>query len=273
MSPRNRAVRVSASAIAVCAILAVMLARSAAAYTFIDNNYPAAPVGCTNGLDWEMPLPQYHYCERWHLNSSGYSIHVKVYLDPSVTSNRPAGETFNWSSETSAAFARWNAVPARSPFLDLVSTLGSSTYDTVDGRTFYTKIYRDGNVMYPDIASTTLFTRCNASATRNEYHTCPDLNAYDPNWAVAFQMDVSTYFVFRTHGTTDPPLPAVDGTWVLMHELGHALGLGHTGFLSLEQPIYNERTYKQITPSTQGGGDVQGLQVYYAPSFCLSCPH
>lgn len=125
-----RALRSPAAVMAaLCLLFAVT--SPAAAYTIMDSNYPASPGGCTNRFD--SVAGRYLYCFRWPMTPSGYSTHVKVYLDPSLGQNlaqmdlRPAAVS---------AMGRWNAIPASSPFLDTQHVNGlqdSTSYHYVLG--------------------------------------------------------------------------------------------------------------------------------------------
>jgi hypothetical protein len=267
---RRKATRMLAVAVCAGSICSVLGAASAAGYTFIYNNYPGQPVGCTNRMS-PPPELKYYWCVRWPLSATGYSSTVYVYLDSTLLTNHPIGETTDLKKEARDAFARWNAVPARSPFFKEVDSLGASSHWTASGRTTYSSIARTGYVEYPTLAETEPFTPCMLTdpPERNAQGGC---RTADTHREVAFTMDFASWANFQNHYLT-PMSGKVDGTWVMMHELGHVLGLGHTGMRSLMQLTWPNNVYMDITPTTNSGGDVPGLQVFYSPSFCMTCTY
>jgi hypothetical protein len=159
--------------------------------------------------------------------------------------------------------SRWNAVPARSPYLVQVSTYRSSSGYSQYG--FATEVARTSGVPWPAYAITTPVTAYQLTG------------AGDRNTIVAFFLQVSSQYGFAPHSTSYPPYVA-DATYIVTHEFGHGLGLGHTGMLSIMNPTWPNGVYMGVTPTTvaqSSGGDVAGLQALYSPSFCVSCvpPH
>jgi len=220
------------------AVVAVVLsAQPAVAYTLQRNNYPGSPVGCTNVSPY--------WCIEWPLAGDGNSSITYVYLHSSLSSNNP-GETLNMKQEARNAFARWNAVPAREPFLVEVTSITQSSGD----HTPYwcpTEISRDSIGGY--IAITT------------DYTPYDILQSGSHNTIECSQMIVSRDLNFDTN--SNPNDGYIDARFTLGHEQGHMLCLGHTGHVAIMYPSWPNSVYMGITPTSD---DVLGLQVAYGAS-------
>jgi hypothetical protein len=252
---RSRAVRSIAIALAV----SVWTVPNVAAYTILSNNYgsdpsnPGFPKGCTNQYD--SPTGTTWWCWRWPMTPNGYSTTVYVYLDPSLGSTFHSGET-NMTQQTLSAFARWNAVPASSPYLVQTSSYSQSSgyyYPYWIG----TKVYRDNNLPWPILAGTWDETAWSMTGQG------------DPNHLLNFTIEVAGWPIYVGHQSSYTSGQA-DAASVLTHELGHTLGLGHTGLAAVMYPIWGP-SHDLVTPTTTSGGDVPGLQLLYSTSFCLTC--
>jgi hypothetical protein len=227
--------------------MSMVVSSSALGYTILNNNFPGQPNGCTN----QAP----YWCERWPMTANYNSTYVYIYLDPSLTGNL---NNMNLAQAAQNAMGRWNAVPAAEPFLNPVGSIRASTGYNLSAGTFITM---DPSVAYPAAGSTLI-------------QSIRDLTGQgDPNTLVRFYMGLAVWPRFVAHQAPPYPSGAVDGDAVLVHELGHSLALGHTYLYSVMYPVWDGSSHDLITPTTTGGGDVQGLQFLYNRNFCLSCPH
>jgi hypothetical protein len=225
--------------------LLILAAQPAAAYTFLFNAYPNSPVGCNNVYPY--------LCIRWPFAANGYSSTVYVYLDASLSVVHP-GDTGSLPQEALAAMSRWNAVPARSPFLVQVSSDRASSGFSYG---MATEVARTDYVPWPAYAATSPRTKYMLTGSGDQHKI------------VAFFLDMSDQYVFGPHSSYN--VIQIDGDYILTHEFGHGLGLGHTGMVSMMYPYWTNSVYMGIVPTTNAGGDVPGLQALYSPTFCDSC--
>lgn len=246
------------STVALALALSLVSAANAAAYTIDDNNFgidptqPGTPNGCTNRYD---PATNHTYwCWRWPMTANYNSTYVNVYLDPSLSQNL-ADQNLVLTAQ--AAFVTWNKVPASSPYLLQVGTIRAATGYNLNAPT---EIYRSYSVTYPVIGLTWSYSIWDLTGGQG-----------DPNTRVSFHIAIAGWPHLVAHKSSYS-YSEVDGDWVMSHELGHALGLGHTGMSTVMYPIWSA-AHDVITPTTGGGGDVAGLQFLYNRNFCLTCQH
>jgi len=78
---------------------------------------------------------------------------------------------------------------------------------------------------------------------------------------VCFWTTISNTYRFDTD--TDPDDGFMDARWIMTHELGHGLALGHTGHRAIMFPYWPNDKYMGATPTSD---DIDGLQhAYGAP--------
>lgn len=215
-------------------ILIPALVSPAMAYTLSRNNFPGSPVGCTN--------VDPYWCIEWPLASNGYSSTTYVYLDPSL-GLLLSGETLDLRQEARNAFARWNPVPARSPFLvEVASVSQSSGYGSPNNCS--TRIRRGpAGLTYGFARPFTQYERTGSGSRQR---------------IVCLDIAISDSRKFDTDA--DPNDGFADARFVLGHELGHGLGLGHTNYVALMYHTWPNSVYMGITPTSD---DTLGLQVAY----------
>lgn len=213
--------------------LALLAYTPAAAYTLQRNNYPSAPVGCDNS-------PAYP-CIEWPRLSNGLSSTTYIYLDASLTSITAV----NMKQDARDAFGRWNSAPANSPWLRESSTLsGSSGYSSYG---YPTLIYADFGLPFGVYAST-------IDLTPNDFNS----GIPDRYTIVVSQVEVSQSVAWNhsfNYACTSSPCHS-DSRKVVTHELGHLLGLGHTGHTAVMQ----QGAVNFYNPTSD---DFLGLQVAY----------
>jgi hypothetical protein len=230
-------------------------APAANAYTISNNRYPKGlPTGCDNTLP-------YSQCVRQPFGANGYSGSVNVYLDPSLVTRHNVGDsnTLTLMIEATNAFDRWNAVPARSPYLYSTNSLSKST----------------GYKTYPDPIGTmgTSITRDTTIGAGSwaETRTYTDFDLYgsgDQHIIRLFVVHLSLMKPLGNSGSLQPLEPG-DAAIIMTHELGHGFGLGESGTPSVMY-YQLDNSKSRLVPTTSSGGDVPGLQLLYNPNFCYT---
>ena len=231
--------RTFATAFFASSMLALFLIQPVLGYTLQRNNYPNSPVGCTNVAPY--------WCIEWPLAGNGLSSTTYAYLK-SALNTHPAGETVDMKQQARNAFARWNAVPAKEPFLTEVSSILDSSGNHTP---YWCPTFIDRAAIYPtDILAFT-----------SDYTSYDVIGSGSKNTIICSQMYVSSLWAFDTD--QDPNDGLVDARWMFGHEQGHMLCLGHTGHVAIMYPTWPNSQYMGYTPTSD---DILGLQVAYGAS-------
>ncbi len=232
-------------------VLAAVVVGPVVAWTQLNNNFDAnaaipgsgypgvhgQPESCTNQDPW--------WCLEWPL-TSGHSSSVFVFLSASLDqSNNNAGETVNLKQQARNAFGRWNDVPAYSPYLFETELIAGATGA---GNPYHcpTRISRGYGLPGGVMAGTTVFSHYDFA------------NSGSRTRIVCFTVVVSKDISFDTD--SDPGDGKPDARWMLGHELGHGMGLGHSNKKAIMYPIWPNSKYMGVTPAAN---DIAGMQAIY----------
>lgn len=216
----------------------LLLAQPAAAYTLLRNNYPDAPVGCDNSVDYP--------CIEWPLSPSGLSSTTYVYLDPSLATIT----LVNMSQDALNAFTQWNGAPAKELFLVRATSVSQASGYSL-GYPTVVYAYDLGDGIY---GATFVYTKADIGAGSNHHTivTCQTVMNTGVVWNHALdfhrqRVDPGVYLCWA------------DSRKVVTRELGHGLCLGRTGHVAIMQR--GATTFYKSTPD-----DFAGLRAAYGAS-------
>jgi hypothetical protein len=183
------------ASLVVWAVVSVLAASPANAWTQLKNNYPGTPVSCTDTSTWP--------CIEWAKTSSNLSITVDVYLHSSLLQNN-----IDIRTDLRNSFSEYNNIAARNPFLRETTSTSSD------------EIYAWAGVM-----SEGVYAGTSISVQQSQpYHiTHADIEF---NSEIVWNRSLDFGLTYPEPGTT---LYHADSRKVSNHEMGHAEGLGHTG--------------------------------------------